>query len=304
MLEDATVPSWLFDLSGASTPEEAMSALEEGRREAEQPGAPSGLELDLVSLRLGFSFLRYRSGEIDLAALLTMAGELADAANYCDPSCEAFFSLLNEIDGGGPTQPRSEPLTDRVEALFRPHITAVEHWLTILAVQGERRDNGRDSTPDLEQSLTAEIYRPALLLGLEQPSSVADWANGVIDATETVDLHIVDLALVGSNVGEAVGLLNRIAEPGRPAITASAFRRLARLLLARLDQDALSSAKAAALLYDLSRSGDQLPPQWAHFASWVDTAFALAAQGIADGPAAEQALREFLMEEAGTGEDP
>ena len=36
------------------------------------------------------------------------------------PECEAFYSLLNEIDGGGPVERSERPLGEWVRELFTP----------------------------------------------------------------------------------------------------------------------------------------------------------------------------------------
>ncbi len=102
------------------------AALLEGRHESERASDDAiTVEIDGTSLRLGFLFLRHRRGEIDLATLLSAAGELADRANYDRPSREAFFTLLNEVDAG-------RAPTERVEALFAEHAEAARRWLTTL----------------------------------------------------------------------------------------------------------------------------------------------------------------------------
>lgn len=125
--EDNTVPSWLFDLSRASTVGEALSALAEGTTADDwNEGGPLG-RLDFTSLQLGFLYLRHHRGEMDLAALLRAAGELADVKDYDQPSCEAFFLLLHEVEAG------AGGLSGQVEALFRDHVAAASRWLVVLA---------------------------------------------------------------------------------------------------------------------------------------------------------------------------
>ena len=58
---------------------------------------------------------------IDLAKALERAGRIADGANGNGvPDCEAFYLLLNEIDGGGPTSSGRTPLESGQRACSHP----------------------------------------------------------------------------------------------------------------------------------------------------------------------------------------
>jgi len=59
---------------------------------------------------------------MSMAELLDKAGRYTDGQGYdrVDEECEAFFYLLNEIDGGGPTRKSNRPLMNRVDELFAP----------------------------------------------------------------------------------------------------------------------------------------------------------------------------------------
>lgn len=128
MLADGAIPPWLHALSSSRDVDDALAALWEGLHESERASTDAlSAEIDGTSLRLGFLFLRHQRGEIDVAALLSAAGELTDRANYDRPTCEAFFTLLNEADAG-------RAPTERVEALFAEHAEAARRCLAVLDV--------------------------------------------------------------------------------------------------------------------------------------------------------------------------
>jgi len=118
-LEKSTSGStWLPDLVDANGPDEALAALWKAWRIE----SLDDLEVDPTSLRLGFMYLAHLSGRLTLAEILRRAGERADRANYDHPACEAFYLLLNEMDGKGSTRPSAEPLDARAAMLFEPHL--------------------------------------------------------------------------------------------------------------------------------------------------------------------------------------
>jgi hypothetical protein len=116
-LERCTAAGWLSDLVCCGGQNDALEALRHGSQSLDM----FTKEIDYISLRFGFGFLVYKSGCRDLAALLQQSGEVADACGHGNPDCEAFYLLLNEIDGGGPTMPSEIPLVLRVEELYAPH---------------------------------------------------------------------------------------------------------------------------------------------------------------------------------------
>ena len=87
-------------------------------------------------------WLRHERGDLALPELLAGAGALADAASYGSPECEAFYFLLNEIDGRGPTQPSSAPLTERAAALFAAHSALARESLVQLQLCSLPVDEG------------------------------------------------------------------------------------------------------------------------------------------------------------------
>jgi hypothetical protein len=131
MLEEPEVPDWLFKLSTAEEPVEAVAVLSEGSAQTDVSPEDS----DLTSAHLGFLRLRYEAGDISLSELLGRAARVTDAANYDDPSCEALYLLLNEIDRGGPIQPSRLPLAERAAGLLYRHAQRANLLLGELAVQ-------------------------------------------------------------------------------------------------------------------------------------------------------------------------
>jgi hypothetical protein len=82
-------------------------------------------------LYLGFLYLRYERGDLPMAELLRTGGRYSDGSD-CGIDCEAFYLLLNEIDGGGPTRPNDRPLTVRVTELFAPMVESARRCLGLL----------------------------------------------------------------------------------------------------------------------------------------------------------------------------
>ena len=110
-------PRWLIELSLSSDVESLLCA----RKYA--PEAVLREKFDPDRIHLGALYLAFERGLIPMQTLLAEAGQWADnrASNNL-PECEAFFYLLNEIDGGGPTRPSDKPLADRVRELFEPMV--------------------------------------------------------------------------------------------------------------------------------------------------------------------------------------
>jgi hypothetical protein len=128
-----TPPRWLLDISLAGTADQAVEALWRGLADhAERFGAPPGP--DPARLYLGFLYLRFRRGDLGLAELLSRAGGKADGAD-CGVGCEAFYLLLNEVDGRGPARPSRRPLAERVGELFAPFAQLAEGYLRELPAQ-------------------------------------------------------------------------------------------------------------------------------------------------------------------------
>jgi hypothetical protein len=107
-------PPWLIELS--------LARNLEGVRRAERAAGERAEAPDAGQLYLGFLYLAHESGRLPMAKLLLEAGRFADGRGHesAIPECEAFYLLLNEIDGGGPTLPEEGPLDDRVSELFAP----------------------------------------------------------------------------------------------------------------------------------------------------------------------------------------
>ena len=120
-LQSATpVPPWLVDLCYAADAGSALPLLYAGLDSLSRMDevARAG---DLTALRLGMSWLRYERGELSLEQLLSHAGDIADRANYDSPSCEAFYALLNDVEGGFPAGPACAPGAVEATRLLAPH---------------------------------------------------------------------------------------------------------------------------------------------------------------------------------------
>jgi hypothetical protein len=113
-------PPWLLDLCLAKAKSDAISLLlVTWDRHMEAAGTTRPGYQSHDDLYLGFLYLRFERGDLSMAALLKFAGQYSDSRG-CEIPCENFYLLLNEIDGGGPTIPSDEPLSDRVAKLFAP----------------------------------------------------------------------------------------------------------------------------------------------------------------------------------------
>ena len=125
-------PPWLLDTCIAKTKEEAINPMLlawERHLGSARHARPD--EVSRHRLYLGFLYLRYERGDLPMAELLRTAGRHSDGSD-CGIDCEAFYLLLNEIDGGGPTRPDDRPLTDRVTELFAPMAESARRCLDLL----------------------------------------------------------------------------------------------------------------------------------------------------------------------------
>ena len=112
-------PGWLLDLSLTGSVEAAAGLLRRGWSESPAAAGGDAVWRMAARLHLGFLYLQYERGDLPMAELLNRAGQYSDRTE-CGVDCSAFFVLLNEIDGGGPTIPSSRPLADRVAEEFAP----------------------------------------------------------------------------------------------------------------------------------------------------------------------------------------
>lgn len=125
-------PTWLLDLCMARTKEVALGLL--------WPAWDRRMEL-LGTTRLGyekygdaymgFLYLSFDRGNLSMSELLNLAGLYSDCSGYTI-ECEAFYVLLNEIDGGGPTIPSGLPLDQRVSELFAPMVSVALRYIHLL----------------------------------------------------------------------------------------------------------------------------------------------------------------------------
>ena len=127
-------PDWLVDLVQVSDSERAVSLLWKGWKQSlELSGRPSPLKERSGELYLGFLFLRYEAGHLELPELLKKAGEKSDLLD-CGIDCSAFYLLLNEIDGGGPPLPNDSAFPNRLRELFAPFAQLARNHLHFLPI--------------------------------------------------------------------------------------------------------------------------------------------------------------------------
>jgi hypothetical protein len=125
-------PDWLVDLVQVSDTERAVSLLWKGWKQSlELSAPPSPLKERSGELYLGFLFLRYEAGELGLQELLKKSGEKSDLKD-CEIDCSAFYLLLNELDGRGPTIPDNTPFPNRLQKLFAPFAQMARNHLPLL----------------------------------------------------------------------------------------------------------------------------------------------------------------------------
>lgn len=125
-------PGWLLDLSLTSSSETAANLLWSGwQQQVEANGCRSRLHERAGELYLGFLYLRYERDDLGMADLLNMAGQKSDVTE-CGIDCEAFYLLLNEIDGGGPVIPSDRPLAERVRERFAPFAQLARSYIPLL----------------------------------------------------------------------------------------------------------------------------------------------------------------------------
>jgi hypothetical protein len=129
---DAHQPRWVLDLSLSKDAKDAERVLRlEWARQSEFPANEAPALNEPGNLHVGFLYLRFGNGSLSMAELLSRAGIYTDGHGYdcVDEECEAFFYLLNEIDGGGPTIKSDRPLAERVDELFAPFASAARATL-------------------------------------------------------------------------------------------------------------------------------------------------------------------------------
>jgi hypothetical protein len=98
ILESDSPPSWIIDLSLARTNDELWTILSPIIEVQVQEGFDQDLIHEAV---LGYCWLRFERGDLDLRTCLDRAGRDADAYDT-SIECEAIFGLLNRLDEGVP----------------------------------------------------------------------------------------------------------------------------------------------------------------------------------------------------------
>jgi len=126
---DSHQPRWVLDLSLSKDAKDAEKILRLGySRQSEFPVNQTPAMSGFGKLYLGFLYLLFLNGSVSMAELLMLAGSYADGG-CVGADCETFFYLLNEIDGGSPTNKSDLPLAERVDALFTPFAAAAREGL-------------------------------------------------------------------------------------------------------------------------------------------------------------------------------
>ncbi len=124
-------PDWLIDLCVAKSREQAIQAVHRGLRTL--PIGP-GEQFDWVGHDLGFLYLCYEYKAITLRELLIKAGSKTDACTHRE-DCSAYYFLLNEIEGQKPILPSKHPISQRIQAIFRPDVElARKSWARLMAM--------------------------------------------------------------------------------------------------------------------------------------------------------------------------
>ena len=118
-------PLWLLEISLVTTVEKASILLWKYSRQINQV---TWNRIECTELYLGFLYLRFKRGDLDLEELLMLAGQFADRINY-KIDCSVFFSLLNEIDSIDLT---ITILKERVEKIFEPMVKLAQYYLSKL----------------------------------------------------------------------------------------------------------------------------------------------------------------------------
>jgi hypothetical protein len=114
-------PLWMLDLPASRSEQDACEILWQAWRNHVEATNTGDFPRHHAwgQLYLGFLYLRFECGDLAMARMLRLAGDMTDRHN-CGINCEAYYLLLNEIDGGGPTIPGDRSLRERVAERFEP----------------------------------------------------------------------------------------------------------------------------------------------------------------------------------------
>jgi hypothetical protein len=118
---DPYQPQWVLDLSLSRNADEAQGILRvEWSRRSESSSGDVPPLYEPSNLHLGFLYLAYTAGQLSMEKLLVEAGQYADGNGGDHADCEAFYLLLNEIDGGGPTRKSGRSWRTASPSFLRP----------------------------------------------------------------------------------------------------------------------------------------------------------------------------------------
>ena len=121
-------PLWLIDLSTTNDRDGLWKALPPAIDAEEH----AGFERESISEAvLGYLWLRYERGDIDLQTCLSLAGRHADAYET-SIECERFYSLLNRLEESSTGK---SAVKHEVETLFGPFVVlAQKQWAALREV--------------------------------------------------------------------------------------------------------------------------------------------------------------------------
>lgn len=114
-------PNWIIDLSLATSLDDLWRILTPQIDQEVQQGFD---RIEISDAVLGYLWLRFERGDIDLRTCLELAGRHADAYDT-SVECEAFFALLNNLEGG-------QDVNNAAMTLFAPfRRLATQQWTVL-----------------------------------------------------------------------------------------------------------------------------------------------------------------------------
>lgn len=120
---------WLIDVSlspNLATLERSLA----GRLQRERLSI--GVDETMDDATLGYFWLRYERGELNLAECLELSANVADSGS-ARTECEAIFTLLNNLDQATDPQ-KADTIAARAKSLFAPmRSVALAQWKALTA---------------------------------------------------------------------------------------------------------------------------------------------------------------------------